>query len=83
MKKNYVKPQLWKEAFQPADAIAGNCTIEVGFNEDACSYGNPGWTVFVVGADLGGPCDLGWDKFKGHDKQCYHSSQNAQGYFAS
>ena len=33
MKKTYTKPQLWTESFQPADAIAGGCTLDVGFGD--------------------------------------------------
>ena len=87
MKKTYTKPQLWTESFQPADAIAGSCDIDVGFgdggNGDAntCGYQDPNGFPIRLFNDIGYACDTQWDD--GNDKGCYHIPIDGKKYFGS
>ena len=85
MKKTYVKPQLWTEAFQPADAIAGNCKIEVGFGDgDAfgtkiCQYQDGFLKLFALPSTCNDPWSDGND-----NEPCYHTAGDVVGmYFGS
>ena len=69
MKKQYVKPAMFNEAFDICDSIAAGCGIAVGSTKDTCSYSDPtfpGISIFIVG----GACNMtpGDD----NNQVCYH-----------
>ena len=51
MKKQYVKPAMFSEAFDICDSIAAGCGIAVGSTEHDCGYSFPGVSgfLFIVG----------------------------------
>lgn len=69
MKKQYVKPAMFSEAFDICDSIAAGCGIAVGSTEHDCGYSVPGVSgfLFIVG---GGACTTtpGDD----NNQVCYH-----------
>lgn len=70
MKKQYVKPAMFSEAFDICDSIAAGCGIAVGSTRETCSYSDPtlpGFYLFIVG---GGACTTtpGDD----NNQVCYH-----------
>ena len=88
MKKSYTKPQLWAESFQPSDAIAGPCSINVGFGDigasKPCGYQDPdvaNRTLFNAAP----VCTTQWDdKNDGQDDYgCYHVPTDTMKYFGS
>ena len=58
MKKQYVKPAMFSEAFDICDSIAAGCGIAVGSTENVCSYPVPGtdYSPFITG--VGGTCTI-------------------------
>lgn len=69
MKKQYVKPAMFSEAFDICDSIAAGCGIAVGSTEHDCSYLVPGigCSLFITG--VGGPCMFTPGD---NDGVCYH-----------
>lgn len=68
MKKQYVKPAMFSEAFDICDSIAAGCGIAVGSTEHDCSYSDPtlpGVSLFIVG----GACTMPPGD---NDGVCYH-----------
>lgn len=69
MKKQYVKPAMFSEAFDICDSIAAGCGIAVGSTEGNCDYpvpGVPGVSLFIVG----GACTM--TPPGDGDGVCYH-----------
>ena len=68
MKKQYVKPAMFSEAFDICDSIAAGCGIAVGSTEHDCSYLVPG-TGYIFITGVGGPCIFTPGD---NDGVCYH-----------
>lgn len=67
MKKQYVKPAMFNEAFDICDSIAAGCGIAVGLTENTCSYSDPTLpgTIFIAEP----VCDMTPGP---GDEVCYH-----------
>ena len=86
MKKSYTKPQLWAESFQPSDAIAGPCDVDVNFSDTditrTCSYTvGPGTKIFVQ--SLNSECEFDWNLEEHGDAGCYHNPNGDRKFFGS
>ena len=68
MKKQYVKPAMFSEAFDICDSIAAGCGIAVGSTEHDCSYLVPG-TGYIFITGVGGSCMFTPGD---NDGVCYH-----------
>ena len=82
MKKEYSKPMVMIESFTLTDAIAGSCTIDVGFADapnTTCKYVEDDWTPPLF--NYAPTCEYLWNE--DDDKGCYHISTNGAGYFGS
>ena len=79
MKKQYVKPAMFSEAFDICDSIAAGCGIAVGSTEHDCSYLVPGigYSLFIVG----GACTM--TPGNDNDQVCYHVYTPATALFDS
>lgn len=68
MKKQYVKPAMFSEAFDICDSIAAGCRIAVGSTRDSCGYSDP--TLPGVIFIAGGVCTM--VPPGDNDQVCYH-----------
>ena len=58
MKKQYVKPAMFRETFDICDSIAAGCGIAVGPTRETCGYSDPTLpgVIFITG--VGGTCTI-------------------------
>ncbi len=71
MKKQYVKPAMFSEAFDICDSIAAGCGIAVGPTRDTCSYSDP--TVPDIKFFIaGGACNMTPGPGDDNNQVCYH-----------
>lgn len=80
MKKQYVKPAMFNEAFDICDSIAGDCGIAAGPTRETCFYSDdtvPGIKFFIAG----GACNT--TPPSDNDQVCYHVYTPATQLFGS